>query len=422
MERSEQEKTERIKKILDEQGLKIINEARVKEELKDRGIRFFHILTKNQEGEERFVKILNPENEEARSALVREVVVHSGIDEQLRNNPDAHFKARRFIKGEAGINKGEVYLTVDSFPRQEKVGFIESEEGMEKLTPQHARKCVDEFLAMRKDIDGNKLLECIKNQLNLESPEEAREVTEGVFDDYNGYKEDTRVIMSMHEANLSEKMDEGEKESEITTSLQNHGQPEDMEEILENIPDEYKQYLNRDNKEFGVMPLWMTMEKRLGSVDLRSKVEELFNKYEETVKAFQQEDKHFLVHGDSCPRNTFYRDSGEVEFSDWGHAGVTKNELLALIYDFGNMRARAWNNKEYREALDQAVIKHYHDLGQEDAGKAVVALGILRSHCCLAGFFENYDASKQRLEQQKRRKENTEQDVRKAFEIAGIEL
>ena len=155
---------------------------------------------------------------------------------------------------------------------------------------------------------------------------------------------------------------------------------------------------------------------------LPKSVDELLSKYEEVIAAFQQKDKYFLVHGDSCPGNTFYSDSGEVEFIDWGHSGVTKNELLALIHDFGNMRARAWNNKEYREAMDNAVLEHYSSLGQEEAGRAVVALGILRSHCCLAGFFENYDISKQRMEQEKARKESTEQDVRKAFEISRIEL
>jgi hypothetical protein len=136
----------------------------------------------------------------------------------------------------------------------------------------------------------------------------------------------------------------------------------------------------------------------------------------------QQDEQFFLVHGDCCPRNTFYDDSNKPEFTDWGHAGITKNELLALIHDFGNMRARAWNNREYREAMDEAIIEHYDKFGNSEAGKAVVALSILRSHCCLAGFFKNYDITKQRIEQEKARKESTEQDIRKAFAISGIEL
>ena len=420
----EQERMERIKQLLGRYDLEILNKIKAQREVRDKGIRFFHVLAKNQEGNERFVKMLASfENEEAKEAMRREVAVKLALKEQLDpKTAKSEFKTRPLIAGNADPDQGEVYFISEALPKREKILLIESEDDMEKLTPEHAQECVKTLLAMQKDIDSNKLIENIKKQFNLESMEDVYEILEDPFDDYEGYKENTLRIMSMQAPELSPEMDEDEKAEEIARSLENHGWPEDMDELLKEISPEYEQYLNKDKAEFGVMPLWMVMEKRLGTDDFRSKVEELFKKYEDVIKSFQQKDKYFFVHGDCCPRNTFYHDSGKVEFSDWGHAGVTKNELLALVYDYGNMRARAWNNKEYREAMDKAILEHYHSQGQEEAGKAVVTLGILRSHCCLAGFFENYDISKQREEQEKARKESTEQDVKKAFAIASIEL
>jgi hypothetical protein len=419
----EKERRIRIEQILEKYGLKALNKVRMQREIKDEGIRFFHVLAEDQAGDKRFVKMLaDLENEEARRAIVREVAAHRNISAQLKNKPDSKMKARDFRGGQADIEQGEGYLVADSFSEQAKIGFIESEADMEKLTAEHGRKCAENLLAMQKDIDANQLIADIKREFHLQSMEDVYEILEDYYDSFDGYKENTLVIMSMLEPELPSDMDEDEREGEIARSLENHGNPEDMNELLKNIPPEYEKYLNRDNDEFGTMPLWMIMERRLGAKDFRKSVNELFDKYEETIKTFQQEDKYFLVHGDCCLNNTFYSDSGEVEFTDWGHAGITKNELLSLIHDFGNMRARAWNNKEYREAMDNAILEHYKSLGQEEAGKAVVALGILRSHCCLAGFFENYDITKQRMEQEKKRKENTEQDARKAFAIAGISL
>lgn len=87
-----------------------------------------------------------------------------------------------------------------------------------------------------------------------------------------------------------------------------------------------------------------------------------------------------------------------------------------MIIDFGNLRARAWNNKDFREALDTAILGKYKKEGREDVGKVIVALGILRSHMSLAGFFENYPPEKQGREEEKRRRESTEADIVKAWE------
>jgi hypothetical protein len=86
-----------------------------------------------------------------------------------------------------------------------------------------------------------------------------------------------------------------------------------------------------------------------------------------------------------------------------------------MILDFGNLRARSWNNEKFRNALDAALMKTYRAKGQENVGRAIVRLSILRSHIQLAGFFENYEQSKQKDKRQTRRRESTERDITKAF-------
>src|SRR3989344_5394112 len=70
--------------------------------------------------------------------------------------------------------------------------------------------------------------------------------------------------------------------------------------------------------------------------------------------------------------------------------GTFKNKAIAMILDFGNLRARSWSNEKFRNALDNVLITTYSKIGQEKIGRAIVQLSILRSHIQLSGFFENY--------------------------------
>jgi len=266
----EKERRNRIEQVLKKYNLTALNKARVGREVKDEEIRFFHVLTEDQTGNKHFVKMLaNLENEEARRAMVREMAVHKNITMQLAQKPDSVMKARSFHDGRADIEEGENYLVVDAFPEESEVGFIKSESDMEKLTAEHGRKCVESLLAIQKDVNANQLIADIKREFHLESMEDVYEILEDYYDSYDGYKENVLLIMSMLPPELSDEMDDEEKEGQIARSLENHGNPEDMEELLKNIPPEYEEFLNRDNNEFGAMPLWMTMEKRLKANDFR---------------------------------------------------------------------------------------------------------------------------------------------------------
>jgi hypothetical protein len=68
------------------------------------------------------------------------------------------------------------------------------------------------------------------------------------------------------------------------------------------------------------------------------------------------------------------------------------------------------------------MIESYKAEGQEEMGRSIVALGVLRSHVNLAGFFENYPSEKSSQPVQAERRDATEKDISKAWEVMGLEL
>jgi len=116
-----------------------------------------------------------------------------------------------------------------------------------------------------------------------------------------------------------------------------------------------------------------------------------------------------------APNNLYVFNSGDIELLDLEWVGTFKNKTIAMILDFGNLRARSWSNEKFRNELDDKLVKTYRAKGQEEIGKAIVQLSILRSHVQLSGFFENYERVKQKDALQTRRRKSTERDIAKAF-------
>lgn len=74
--------------------------------------------------------------------------------------------------------------------------------------------------------------------------------------------------------------------------------------------------------------------------------------------------KIYLVHGDMSVDNTYKHQNGEIELLDFEWVSHTKNPLIALMYDYGNVRARAWSSPSFQTALDTHILnigKKYHD-------------------------------------------------------------
>lgn len=175
---------------------------------------------------------------------------------------------------------------------------------------------------------------------------------------------------------------------------------------------------NRSSKR-GV-PFSRIYGQRMGIPDFRERVIRLM-RYWKKLYVANEERGTFFLHGDMSPSNIYVYDSGEVELLDFEWAGKCNNPIAAMVVDFGNLHARAWNAPSFRRGMEEALIRQYVKRGKEDAGRAIVSLGILRSHLLLSGFFENYPIKRRKEPFEAKRRKNTEKDLLRVWEVAGID-
>jgi len=329
----------------------------------------------NGKAEKYFLKILKPnykkeEFERDQNAFAREMQAMLFI----KSNTDLPI-----LKIEEGKTDPDfTYFLAETLPDAE-IGFIKSMEDMKKLKPEHARQSILQLLKMSEV----KLPENIDEEIeDLQDP----------FESYEGYRENVWNLL------------DNKEEPECTQVRPIDGKVDNNGEIKQEI------FLDVLARRFGVK------EK-----EMRSKVEELFERWRRVVEKYD-EGEWVLTHGDLSPNNMYIGDDDNARFLDWEWAGKTKNKLLAIVYDYGNLRARAFNNPEFQEELDEAIIEEFKKNGDEEAGQAIVSLGIFRSSALLAGFFENYEPAKQELPEETERRELTEKCLTKAFEIANIDF
>lgn len=322
--------------------------------------RFVCIVGTHKEGDkevERFFKIPIRGAERIDRPFKRQILFGKFLSK------DGRIKTRDIVAENLNREEGLPYAIMETFESGDaKIGFIANPKDIELLTAREARSCI-ETLERLHSIDSKTM------------PEDVREALQH----FSGSAE------------------------------------EFFDAILENLDKKVRALDTEDEEEC----YHRVLNRRLGVPNFREKVQELLDVFRDVIKE-EGGKKEVLVHGDLSPTNLYVYDNGEVEFLDFEWSGICNNEALAMIIDFGNLRARAWNNKEFRDALDIEILKKYQEEGREDVGKAIVALGILRSHMGLAGFFENYPLKKQRREEEKRRRESTEADITKVWEIAGL--
>lgn len=353
--------SESVNKILEKEHFFITPEAKeIIQEQIESGNRFICVVGTRKEKDaevERFLKIPIQESAEIDESFKRQVLFGKFLKE------NGKIKTRNIIAENLNRQEGLPYAIMETFKSDEaKIGFITKRaRDMELLTTKEAQSCVNTIEQL--------------HSIDIETvPVKVREVLRH----FDGSAEEFCDSILQ---NLDQKV----------RALDTEGEEEYYHEVL---------------------------NRRLGVADFRKKVEKLVNVLKDSIK--KEGEEEILVHGDLAPNNLYVYDNGEVEFLDLEWSGTCNNEAIAMITDFGNLRARAWNNKEFRETLDVSVIEKYKKKGKEDIGKAVVAFGILHSHIALAGFFENYPLDKQRREEEKGRRESTESDIKRAWEITGI--
>ena len=331
------------------------SEKRLIKKRTSNGRRYFFMVAKHIEGNkiiERFVKV--PENNTKKLLLpfLRQIEIAKYLkSKQIINT-------RGIIASNTDPKNGVPFVVMETFPTDyQKIGFIDGNKGVELLSAREATHTIDQLIKFH--------------------------------------------------------------------SIEIHSMPSKIKKILKIYPGDYKSFrrgiFRSLNKKVlpldgGIKPeeFHIVLQRRIGITEIKLKTKELLARLEPVINSKDNQIVS-IVHGDMAPNNLYIFDSGDVELLDLEWVGLFKNKAIAMILDFGNLRARSWNNKKFRGALDNVLISKYKEQGQEELGKAVVKLSILRSHLLLSGFFENYTRAKQIDSIQIKRRESTEQDIIKAF-------
>lgn len=342
----------KVIKVLTDKGF-IINDKE-KEIINTRlnnGRRYFFLVAKRKEGNdhvERFIKI--PENNTKKLLLpfARQIE----IAKYLKDNKIIN--TRGVIDYNSDPKKGIPFVIMETFPQnQDKIGFIENNNGVEFLGEREAQAIVGQLISF--------------HHINIDQlPASLKQILRLYPGDFNSYKKD----------------------------------------ILKFINKKVKPINSKKS-----IPFFAVLEKNLGIEKIKNKISKILENSERFIVSNENK-KVSMVHGDMAPNNLYVFDTGEVEFLDLEWVGKYKNSALAMIFDFGNLRARSWKSSNFRKELDKALISHYEKEGKKELGQIIINLSILRSHIMLSSYFENYDWAKQELVDENIRRKETEEDLK----------
>lgn len=119
------------------------------------------------------------------------------------------------------------------------------------------------------------------------------------------------------------------------------------------------------------------------------------------VLSSEESGKTYLVHADMQIDNIYKHKDGSFELLDFEWVGRSHSPLIAIMYDYGNLRARAWSSPPFQELLDKIMVvigkKYYEDTWV----KAGLKLGTIRSSLIMSRYhldFANTVAKDRRTE------------------------
>lgn len=315
----------------------------------DQNRRYFYFVGERIEKNKkvtRFIKIPANQTKKLLLPFSRQVICAKAISSK------EIIPTRKVIESHLDVSTGYPFAIFETLPGDsQKIGFIEEDKGSELLSEKHAQEVMKQLFALH-EFDARQL-----NPSLIETIQVKR------------YKSDY--------ANFRR---------QIYWYLNKKVSPQDLP----------------------LMSFYQILEKRFGISNIKEIVNHIFLKHQEVM-----EDGQFkgptMIHGDMATNNLFVFDNGNVELLDLEWMGLVHHKLLALVYDYGNMRVRSWKNQTFREGLDTELFARL----SEEVAQAVYDLSILFNYGSIAGFLENYPAQKFNSRQEMQRRKATEEDLRK---------
>ena len=142
-----------------------------------------------------------------------------------------------------------------------------------------------------------------------------------------------------------------------------------------------------------------------GLPDVRTRISLVLEKNFTFVGSSRASKGVYLVHADMQIDNVYRHRDGEFELLDFEWVGRSDNPVVAIMFDYGNLRARAWSSPSFQFTLDTVMVdvgKHIYS-GAEDMLRAALILGTLRSSLLMSRFhldFENTVKKDKRSEEE----------------------
>ncbi len=125
-----------------------------------------------------------------------------------------------------------------------------------------------------------------------------------------------------------------------------------------------------------------------GMDDIRARITETLERCFYQVNSSTASQKTYLVHADMQIDNVYRHMNGDFELLDFEWVGMTHSPAIAIMYDYGNLRARAWSSPLFQKMLDTTMIevgmKVYSD--SAEMIKAGLTLGAVRSSLMMSRY------------------------------------
>lgn len=142
--------------------------------------------------------------------------------------------------------------------------------------------------------------------------------------------------------------------------------------------------------------LYETVEKLLERYthisDIHSKLMNILENAWKYVRSSQAKNGYYLVHADMQIDNIYKHKDGTFELIDFEWVGRSKSPVISIMYDYGNIRARAWSSPRFQKLLDEAMF----DIGlrlykNKELVDIAMILGIVRSSLMMSCYHMDFE-------------------------------
>ena len=287
-----------------------------------KGVRYGNIvLVRNENGKEckRFLKIMIDGTLRTFKPFRRQVEITNALD----NDKEFKFPTIKVIK--CLLNTSVPYAILETRENSDSFGFMDDGlEFYEKFSESDMEKLVDVIYSF--------------HNVGLNIDKNIWKYTQNILTKIDEYKNDTRDTL---ETVIIHKLSDGKT----------------LEKSVEEILEIY-----------------------LGHKNLEKIIFDIFEKNWEYVISSKIKNSYYLVHADMQIDNIYKHKNGDFELFDFEWVGKSDNPIIPIIYDYGNLRARAWSSLPFQQMLDRKMLeigqKYYKDINVIKSG---LTLGKLRS-------------------------------------------